>query len=349
MIQSIARANKKGEGDLDRFTFKVPPFPGGDEGKKKLAECTKKILPSFKPDHGLQGRFFKETAYGKIKKALEIETSTISENLISMIVPVRIRNEFQNIIEKKGFRNARKEIQGKYPKLRVLQELWTTSKPITSIDESDLENPSYGKNTKGPSDFELRKKIKRYIQVHPGQKIDKVMEQYGKDFGIRHVRYIPKNQEITPITSSPGKGYELDDYAYVDIWQLPVSEEGKIKYEGIFASRLEASQIKRRQMLERRPHPCARKIMTLYKQDTIALKEEDGWKYFQIAGFSTTQGKLDIQPIYRNSTEWFEKVNHSSLPCLYPETRIQNYKAINALWQNNTIRKISVHYNGTVR
>ena len=89
--------------------------------------------------------------------------------------------------------------------------------------------------------------------------------------------------------------------------------------------------------------------MRLYKQDTIAIQEEDGWKYYQVKGYSTTNGKIDIVPIWQSDGDWSEKTNRQSLPSVYPQTKAQNHVAINAIWQRSKVKNITVHYDGTVR
>ena len=355
LVKKIADANRFSDGDRGTFKFNVPDFPGGADGRARVAETIKAILPSIKKDHGLQGRFYKETAYGRIKQALPIATEKLTEAMIPHVVPARVQHEVEEIVSELGLTKGRKKIKARYSSLMVLKELWVTSKPFIELTLSDLEVPAYENNTKGPSDVHLRKRLKEYVDNHPGADVAKALEDFSKQHRIRHVRYIPKNQQIELIPSSldrngvGGKGYELDDYAYVDIWMLPKHKNSKPKYVGVFVSRLEATQIAQGLKEQRRPHPAAKKLMRLYKQDTIAIQEDDGWKYYQIKGYATTTGKIDIVPIWQSDGDWSEKTNRQSLPSVYPRTKAQNHVAINAIWQRSKVKNITVHYDGTVR
>jgi len=358
MIQSIAEANSRSEGYLRRAKFKAPPFPGGEEGRRRVAAVVKSIVPSFRPDHGSGGRLYKETAYGKIRKALPLDTADLKKDMIARIVPVRVRKEFENMKDKEGFKKTKKTLLKIHPRVRVMQELWTTSKPITSIEESDLKEPAYGKNTRGPSDFALRKRLKEYIKEYikerPEEELKKVLESYSEVSGVRHVRYIPKNQEIKAIASSPGKGYEIGDYAYADIWKIPDSKgKGSYKYEGIFVSKLEARRIEQKGSVPRKPHPAARRLMRLHKNDTIRVEGEKYCLIYRIAGFSTKANKLDIQPIYAGNESWFENTNPKSLDVSYPspkKSRPQCFKSVNSLWHKHSrITRIIVRCDGSFR
>ena len=359
LVKKIADAHRLADGDQDRFKFEVPDFPGGLEGREHLAKIIKAILPSIKKDHGLQGRFYKETAYGKIKKALPVATEEITkkmmEEIIPNIVPASTQREVQDIMLELGSNKGQKKIKEDYSYLMVMKELWVTSKPLTELQLSDIKEPSYENNTQGPSDFHLRKQLREYVENHSGADLSKTLEDFSKEHGIRRIRYIPKNQEIELIPGSRkkdgegGKGYALDDYAYVDIWMRPTKENSKPLYEGVFVSRLEAAQIARGLKEHRRPHPAAKKLMRLYKQDTIAIKENDGWKYYKVSGYSATDGRIDILPIWQSDGEWSQKTNPQSITGNYPEIKSRNYRSINSIWQQYTVKKVTVHYDGTLR
>jgi len=352
MIQSIAEAASRNEGNLRRGGFEAPPFPGGEKGRERVVEVVKSIVPSIKPNHGHEGKLFKETAYGKIRKALLLDTAKLKEDMVARIFPADVREKFEDMMREEGFQKARKAFLKNNPKVKVMRDLWVTSKPITSIKSGDLKEPTYGNNTKGPSDFALRGRLKEYIEKKAPKKLPEVLESYGEEFGIKHIRYIPKNQEIEEIESSTWKGYEKADCVYVDIWKIPDSKKkGSYRYEGVFVSRLEAIQIEQKGHAPKRPHPAGSRLMRLYKDDTIRVeRKEDHWIY-RIAGFATTQNKIDIQPIFAGDEGWFEKTNLKSLNVKYPPPRgRQNFKSINALWHEyERIGRVTVRCDGSFR
>ena len=358
MLKKIADYNKY-RGDLAGFEYRVPDFPGGEEGYARLKRMVKDILPSVKPDHGIQGRFFKETAYGRVKKALLYDTAKLREEQVKDIVPFKIRAQFEDLVAHDGFEKARRKLREEHPQVRVLTTLWATRrKPLIDLNRGDLNPPEKnGKNTKGPVDFGLRARLLEYLQTHSEKESeDKAhLERYGREHGIRHVRYIPKNQEITPIRSTQGeekndrkgKGYELGGFAYVEIWQLPKGHRSV--YEGTFISYLDANYIAQGLATQKRPHPAAKKVMRLYKQDCLSFMEDGERKYYRVDSFSTTQNMIDIQPIWKSDDDWFDSVNHNSVPGRYPKTQKQNFKSINVLMRKDGIRKISVYYTGEIR
>ncbi|WP_461248944.1 hypothetical protein, partial [Treponema sp. R6D11] len=88
------------------------------------------------------------------------------------------------------------------------------------------------------------------------------------------------------------------DYYRVDIWRIPQSK-GKYKYDGVFVSRPEAMRQKLHgfdKVFLQKPHPAAKLIMSLCKNDIIALTNETELELCRIAGFSTTRNNIDIRP-----------------------------------------------------
>ena len=357
LIKKIADANRKNdENSGRRFSYKAPDFPGGEEGLQNLKNTVRDILPSFKPDHGIQGRFFKETAYGKKKMPLLLETAKLKEDMTGNIVSAEIRQEFQEDIADQGFKKAKDALAARHERLYVFEELWISSKPLTALKMGDLQEPSYGHNTKGPSDLGLRRRLRAYVTEQAGhdsptdKEVEKILAGYGQKQSIRRVRYIPKNQAITPIKGSPGKGYEIDGYAYVDVWEIP-QKKGKLpKYEGVFVSFLEAAHIDQGISRPCKPHPAAKKITRLFKNDTLRVEGEGTPRFYRVTGYNTTQNKIDIQPIWRAGDDWFEATNPQSLHSGQMEnTGMQNQKSINVLWQRGNIRKITVNCDGSYR
>lgn len=82
--------------------------------------------------------------------------------------------------------------------------------------------------------------------------------------GIRHVR-IKQALKVIPITDKDGKAYKAykgDSNHCYEIWQLP---DGK--WERVVYTTFEAHQTG----LDKKPHPAAKRLMRLFKKDTIML------------------------------------------------------------------------------
>ncbi|MCG8452928.1 MAG: type II CRISPR RNA-guided endonuclease Cas9 [Spirochaetales bacterium] len=358
LVKKIADLNKQDDHQCD-FQYLVPPLPGGHSGYQELEKKVKEILPSFKQEHGIQGRFFKETAYGKISIAMLYDTVELQQEDVEKVVPKKKQEALWALSQDVGFNKAKQSFAKECPEIRVLKEYWVTRKPLTQISSlSDFDAPGKNaKNSKGLVDFELRSQIKEYIDSRPGAKLEKVLEEYSRKKGIKHVRYIPKNQEIYEIPSSliyreravRGKGYELDGYAYVDIWRVPTKKAGEYKFEGQFISYFHANQIQRGFFVPDRPHPAAKKMMRLYKQDTLSYHEDDGVKYFRVEGLAPSLKGLDLQPIWATDKNWHDSVNHDSVHGFYKKTGKQNFLSINVLLKKEKVRKITVHQSGGIR
>ena len=79
-----------------------------------------------------------------------------------------------------------------------------------------------------------------------------------------------------------------------------------------------------------KPHPAAKKVMRLFKNDMVMIVDEDGnERLLRVAGFSATNNKIDV----RTHTENCSK---------------QNYKAIPVLIEKFSMRKVNVTVDGII-
>jgi CRISPR-associated endonuclease Csn1 len=76
-------------------------------------------------------------------------------------------------------------------------------------------------------------------------------------------------------------------------------------------------------------HPAAKFITRLFKNDMVALKEGDQVKILRVAGFSTTNNKIDLRPQYETDGK-------------------REYISINKLQQTYQ-RRLSVSEDGVVK
>src|SRR3546814_8278802 len=91
----------------------------------------------------------------------------------------------------------------------------------------------------------------------------------SSDLGIRRVR-VREGLKVIPVRDKSGvayKGYKGDANARFDVWQLP---DGK--WTAAVVSMFDAH---RHDFIPERPHPAAKKIMSLRQNDLIAI-EKDG-------------------------------------------------------------------------
>ena len=152
---------------------------------------------------------------------------------------------------------------------------------------------------------------------------------------IRAVRIGITNQSITRIPSASYKGYSTDSIAFCDIWHTPVHNKkgkftGKWKYVGKYVNYVDALRFDGNEegLYEKyKPHPAAKKIMRVFKNDMVFLKVEDEeknitWQLTRIAGFSTTDNKLDVRP----HTESESKQKFKTIPVLMEKMSMQKVR-----------------------
>jgi len=149
-----------------------------------------------------------------------------------------------------------------------------------------------------------------------------------KPVRVRRVRILVKNQSIVAVPDAPYKGYAPDAVAFCDIWQTPDKQ-----YKGAFVGyALAVRYAGNEDALHEatKPHPAARKIMRLFKNDMVMLTDKNGnEQLFRVAGFSTTNDRIDIRPHTENSSK-------------------QNSKSIQKLIEESSMRKVNVTVDGII-
>ncbi len=258
LMQKITREVRKD--DKGRTLSKLPPLH--PDLASTLREKLDAIIVSYKPDHGRNGKFFNETAYGFIRKVgsdkqhsehnlvVRKPIESLTPKMVQYIRDVHIRKEFEE------FKN--------YP-------------PNSNKEHKDL------------------------------------LAEFSKLTGIKKVRVLEKNQSVKPVKSAPYKGYAASNYAYVDIWQIPKKRGGKYvkgeyDYEGVFVSFYDAMDDDIFYKKSNRPHPAAKFMMRLFKDDMVALEGE----IYKVFGYSGGRNCIDIGPQYltqKNRNRNFNSIN----------------------------------------
>jgi len=338
LIAEAARINSgKGYSEID-----VPPCP---INRNDIEERLKSIIVSYKQDHGKEGKLYAETALAKHSYVEQINPEDLEEKEINRIVPKKIQVDIALLVQKEGFRKAKTLIQKKYKHLNVFRDKWVTRAPLKSLSERDVPNIA---------DPIIREQVQKFIKSHPvqtGQKLQDVLVRFSEKTGIYSLRYFPKDQIPVSIVSCNNKAYMPGDYYRVDIWRVP-QPKGKYKYEGVFVSRPEAM----RQQLYgddavslQKPHPAAKFIMSLCKNDIIALSNEIEREFCRIAGFATTRNKIDIRPLYASDTiaAWKKDTNNNLCSAFWPsDIEGQYFKSINILFSEYKINLVKITVDG---
>ena len=184
-------------------------------------------------------------------------------------------------------------------------------------------------------DPSIRRDLRNYLEdaSRAGEKREQTLARFSAEHGIRSVRIVVKDQTVVPIPSAPYKGYKLGSYVCCDVWRLPKGKAGRWRdgeyvWKGVYWSYAEAvGGIPAPET--RKPHPAARLTARLFKNDMVSWEEGGRPQIMRVAGFSTTNNKLDVVP-------------HSEAD----PTR--NYVSINVLGGSG-LRKLRVMPDGSVR
>lgn len=164
----------------------------------------------------------------------------------------------------------------------------------------------------------LKEKLLEELNKLSGSFDKKIKELSEKEFvfngnKVRSVRIYVINQSIQAIPSAQYKGYSVDSIAFCDIWKVPVNKKGKFtgkfKYEGSFIKYFDALKYLNNDeelFKNHKPHPAAKYIARLFKNDAVLIDGE----IKKVAGYSATQNKLDLRPLNNpNSGRNFISVN----------------------------------------
>ena len=341
LINKMAQLNQTNS----PYDIKVPelPFP-----RTIIEDQIIKIIPSIKLDHGHQGRLFKDTAATKKYRIEQVPLSKLKNTDIEYIESPVIKSMFQHstvsFVKIKDQVNSLLKEGDKELQMALRRMYWVTRKPIESLTLKDIEKERI-------FDKSLGKMISSKVTgISDPNELKKRLLEFSQLTGIKRLRYIPDNQIFITVSSEPHKGYENDDFYAVIIWKIP-SKRG-FTYKGIFISRSEGYAIIEKSVSIDifKPHPAAKKITTLYKNDIIKIDNPSMKKsiYARIAGYSTTQNKLDIRPVYasEDSYTWIDNTNEKFLDSYWTKQKGHNFKSINALFTETRIKPMKVSPDG---
>ena len=241
--------------------------------RDQIKERIKSVVVSYKQDHGTNGKMFNETAYGNVPKAKQ-DPDLPGYNLVTR------------------------------KKLETLSE-----KEIGAIR-------NHGWRILVQQHIEKAKKLGKNIET---KALAKALVEFGQVHDIKTIRILVSNQSAKTIASAPYKSYAPESFVCVDIWQIPKGkpgkwEKGRFNWKGAFWSYAECkgkSPDKTDGLIEGQPiHPAAKFITRLFKNDLVELIEGGQSRIMRVAGFSTTNNKVDLRPQYNtDGTRAYTSIN----------------------------------------
>lgn len=336
LIARAARLNSgRGYRDID-----APACP---IERKDIEKRLSAIIVSYKQGHKKMGKLYADTALARRSYLEQIRPDELEEREISRVIPQAIQRHIRALMEEHGFRKAKKLIRDKYEYLRVFRDKWVTRAAVDSLSERDILNIC---------DPLLRKQITDFTAKHPGEKLPEVLSRFSEENSIRSVRYFSKDQVPVSIKSCGNKAYMPGDYYCADIWRIPL-RQGRFKYDGVFISRPEAVQEfsgrKNAPPIKRHEHSAAKLVMRLCKNDIIELSSGTTRELCRVAGFSTTDNRIDIRPICAGDSiaAWIRDTNIHLTSSFWPHNCEGHFfKSINTLFNENKIRLVIITVDG---
>jgi CRISPR-associated endonuclease Csn1 len=134
------------------------------------------------------------------------------------------------------------------------------------------------------------------------------------------------------------------------IWEIPAKKEGgKPTYEAVFIRRDEVDE-KNQPKEEKKPHPAAKKLGIIHKNDCIEFVDNGIWYKARIAGYSASQNKLDYRPIYAvtDCNDWIIATSDKMTETCWKQQKGHNFISVNVLFGEKQARIITVNPIGRV-
>ncbi|MBP3416237.1 MAG: type II CRISPR RNA-guided endonuclease Cas9 [Spirochaetaceae bacterium] len=347
LVKEISTKNARRQ----RNRIEVPQMP---VLRHELVDRVKHIVVSHKPDHGPEGKLSKKTLLGKIKWPRQVDISEIkTEQDISLIRNDRVRSDFEAKLKETG--DVKKTVQALkevYPTLWLYEELFVSREFVALLKGKDIDSVV---------DRKIQERLKAFIAEHSGEKIEEVMQQFSTQTGIKKVRCKNQEQKVITITNSDNTKRYLctEDYLLAIIWEIPPKKEGgKVSFAASYIRRDEVdskSNIKD----EKKPHPAARKIGVLHKNDCIEFIDNGIYFKGRIVGLKG-DGRVDCRPIFSvtDCKDWmiatqnemtescWVKKDKKTNEIKYQEGK--NYVSVNVLFGEKQARLITVNPIGKV-
>jgi len=254
MLKRVADNTKRGADGLNHIDLPdITPL------RHQLRDRLPDMLISFKPDHGTNGKMYKETAYGIVLPEKQ-DPDLKGYNLVTRKKLVVLNEKEIGAIRNRGWRN------------RVEQHIYEAKAAGVKLDKNGL--------AKVLADFGRDNNIKTIRILVSNQSATKIpsapFKAYAPDsFVCVDIWQVPKGK------AGKWKKGEVDwkgaFWSFADCKGVtPDKNDGKIDDKAI--------------------HPAAKFITRLFKNDMVELEYNGDLKIMRVGGFSTTNNKIDLRP-----------------------------------------------------
>ncbi len=156
--------------------------------------------------------------------------------------------------------------------------------PLASLKPGDMTDPDR------IPDRDLRDALYRATEGRSGKEYDAALKRFTDEHGVRRIR-VREPLNVIPIRDKTGRAYKAykgDSNARFDVWRLP---DGK--WVSDIVSMFDAHQSG---TADRRPHPAAKKMLSLRQNDMIAIEREGEARLIvRVVKFSS-DGSINLAP-----------------------------------------------------
>lgn len=337
LVKEISTLNARSQ----KNRIEVPPMA---VPRMELQEKVRHIVVSFKPDHGAEGKLSKETLLGKIKREEVVDIAKLEEKDIPLIKHEKVRADFEReLAGTKDIKLVRKALKDIYPQVKLYREYFVARAPFVSLKENNVADIV---------DVKIRMRLQEFVASHKGEKFEDVLQAFSEETGIKKVRCLNRVQTPIVINGSTPRYLAPEDYFAAIIWEVPPKKAGaKPTYQAQYIRRDEVGKDnKPKDGVSKAPHPAARKIGILHKNDYLEFSDRGAWYKCRVAGLQAAANRIDIRPVFavKDCKDWIIATNEMQLEPCWKQQKGQNFISVNVLFGEKQARFITVNPIGRV-
>jgi CRISPR-associated endonuclease Csn1 len=264
MLQRVSTAAARAQ----ERTIEEMPEPW-EKFREDLKACLDRMIVSFKPEHGAQGRLHEDTAYGIIRHPEREGGATLVYRK-----PLEALNA--NEIERVRDRSLRQKLKDELGGLLFDESTLDAAKQSLQLAKRGGEAAAI---QAAKAEVDRLKAAKKNQKKSGAKDLKTALTDFGKKHGIRHVRLLKTEANYIPISRQNGTAYKAltaGENHCVDVIELP---SGAWTGEGITV--FAANQVGHKPIWAER-FAGARQLMRLQKGDLVKLEHEGRERLFRV-------------------------------------------------------------------
>ncbi len=198
-------------------------------------------------------------------------------------------------------------------------------------------------------DRKIQKELNEFIATNKGRKFEELINEFSAQTGIKKVRIENRVQTPIEIKGTVPRYLAPEDYYKAMIWAIPTGKNGEVKYQAVFIRRDEVDE-EGKLKVENKPHPAAKFICEVFKDDYLEISKDNQIHLAQVKGYSATQNKLDIRPVCAvdDCFNWILSTNERMLEGYWKPQRKDNFVSVNVIFGELQAHLVTVNPIGRV-